>query len=99
MRITIDAAPREQDSECDDDCEMDHRGEEERGLHGASGAKFGARLRNAWRLVGKSRTAEQRQALASLNHQKSNTYLHEIHQNPTVCLFLPHGSCCKFRSE
>ena len=43
MRITIDAAPREQDGECDDDCEMDHRGEEERGLHGASGAKFGAR--------------------------------------------------------
>ena len=33
MRITIDAAPREQHGECDDDCEMDQRGEEERGLH------------------------------------------------------------------
>ena len=51
MRITIDAAPREQDSECDNDCEMDHRGEEERGLHGASGAKV-ARLRNAWLALG-----------------------------------------------
>ena len=51
MRITIDAAPREQDSECDNDCEMDHRGEEERGLHGASGAKVGAtaeRVAGAW---------------------------------------------------
>ena len=55
MRITIDAAPREQDSECDDDCEMDHRGEEERGLHGASGAKVW-RDCGTWRLVGKLRT-------------------------------------------
>ena len=33
MRITIDAALREQHGERDDDCEMDQRHEEERGLH------------------------------------------------------------------
>ena len=50
MRITIDAAPREQHGECDDDCEMDHRGEEERGLHGASGAQVwrDSGTRGAW---------------------------------------------------
>ena len=38
MRITIDAALREQHGERDDDCEMDQRHEEERGLH--RGAKL-----------------------------------------------------------
>lgn len=53
MRITIDAAPREQHGECDDDCEMDQRGEEERGLHVPPARQSLARLRNA--LLGKSR--------------------------------------------
>ena len=75
MRITIDAAPREQDSECDNDCEMDHRGEEERGLHGAPAPKFGATPEATWRLVLKSRTADcaaevEMHALASLNIRK-----------------------------
>ena len=53
MRITIDAALREQHGERDDDCEMDQRHEEERGLHrGAkllpTGTKSGdTRLANA----------------------------------------------------
>ena len=33
MRVTIDTAPREQHGERNDDCEMDQRREEERGLH------------------------------------------------------------------
>ena len=74
MRITIDAAPREQDSECDDDCEMDHRGEEERGLHGASGAKVGATPEGNVALgaqIADSASAEvEMHALASLNIRK-----------------------------
>ena len=38
MRITIDAALREQHGERDDDCEMDQRHEEERGLHPSANA-------------------------------------------------------------
>ena len=49
-------------------------------------------------MVGKSRTALcvsadlEMQALASLNHQKSNTYLH---QNYTFAFLQPQRSCCK----